>query len=162
MSHTTTSTAMFTASAARVLNIAAPIAELVGLASFALLDQPALRVAGGNLVVPGIAGTLAGQWTMGDSWRGDVDPQASSRLVTTGLFRLVRNPILSATATTAVGLALMVPNVFAALMLAAFVTAMEIQVRLVEEPYLLGAHGDDYRRYAARTGRFLPWIGRER
>jgi protein-S-isoprenylcysteine O-methyltransferase Ste14 len=54
----------------------------------------------------------------------------------------------------------MVPNVLAFLMLAAFVTAMQIQVKLVEEPHLEQAHGDAYRRYAARTGRFLPRIGR--
>jgi len=54
----------------------------------------------------------------------------------------------------------MVPNLLAALMLAAVVTAQQIQVRLVEEPYLRRVHGDAYRRYATRTGRFLPWIGR--
>ena len=47
-------------------------------------------------------------------------------------------------------------------MLAAVVTAQQIQVRLVEEPYLRRVHGDAYRRYAASTGRFLPWIGRVR
>lgn len=89
-------------------------------------------------------------------------PEARSPLVTTGPFRLVRNPVLTCTATTAIGLALMVPNPFAVLMLAAFVTAWEIQVRLVEEPYLTRVHGEEYRSYAARTGRFLPLIGRLR
>jgi protein-S-isoprenylcysteine O-methyltransferase Ste14 len=32
----------------------------------------------------------------------------------------------------------------------------------VEEPALLAAHGDAYRRWAATTGRFLPGIGRLR
>jgi len=68
--------------------------------------------------------------------------------------------VLTCTAVTALGLALIVPTVFAVLMLAAFVIAWEIQVRLVEEPYLASVHGDDYLRYAARTGRFLPGIGR--
>jgi protein-S-isoprenylcysteine O-methyltransferase Ste14 len=72
----------------------------------------------------------------------------------------VRNPIFTATATVEIGLAQMVPNILAILMLVAFVTTIEVQVRMVEEPYLLRVHGDDYRRYAARTGRFLPWIGR--
>lgn len=70
------------------------------------------------------------------------------------------NPVLTCTAVTALGLALVVPNVLAVLMLAGFVVAWEIQVRLVEEPYLARIHGDDYKRYAARTGRFLPGIGR--
>lgn len=138
----------------------APVAELAGLAPVAVLDLPLVQFAGAALVVLGIAGTLAGQSAMGDSWRPDVDPDARSALVTTGPFRLVRNPILTATAMTALGLALMVPNLLAALMLAAVVAAQQIQVRLVEEPHLLRVHGDACRRYAARTGRFLPWVGR--
>jgi protein-S-isoprenylcysteine O-methyltransferase Ste14 len=139
---------------------AAPIAELASLAPIALIDHAVLRFAGVPLVLLGIAGTLIAQSAMGDSWRGDVDPNARTPLVTAGPFRLVRNPIFISAATTEIGLALMVPNILAGLMLVAFMTAIWIQVRLVEEPYLLRVHGDDYRRYAARTGRFVPWIGR--
>jgi protein-S-isoprenylcysteine O-methyltransferase Ste14 len=45
-------------------------------------------------------------------------------------------------------------------MLVAFLAGLEIQVRLVEEPYLIRVHGDAYRTYAARTGRFVPGVGR--
>ena len=141
---------------------AAPLAELAGVAPFGFLDHTVARFAGLALALVGIAGTLAAQSAMGASWRPDVDPDARNPLVTTGPFRLVRNPVLTCTATTALGLALMVPNVFAALMFAAFITAWETQVRLVEEPYLNRVHGADYREYAARTGRFLPMIGRVR
>jgi protein-S-isoprenylcysteine O-methyltransferase Ste14 len=37
---------------------------------------------------------------------------------------------------------------------------LEIQVRAVEEPYLIRAHGDEFRVYASRVGRFVPGIGR--
>ena len=110
----------------------------------------------------GIAGTVASQLAMGDSWRGDVDPDRRTALVTTGPFRLVRNPILTSTFITGLGIALVVPNVMALLMLVGIVAAQQIQVRLVEEPYLLRVHGDAYRRYAAVTGRFVPGIGRLR
>ena len=144
-----------------VLAFAAPIAELAGLAPFAFLDQAVVRWSGVILVLLGIAGTLVAQSVMGDAWRADVDLEVrEGALVTSGSFRLVRNPILTTTAATVIGLALMVPNVVALLMLAASLSAMQIQVRLVEEPYLLGVHGDRYRAYAARTGRFVPWIGR--
>ena len=33
-----------------------------------------------------------------------------------------------------------------------------MQVRFVEEPYLERVHGDDYRRYTERTGRFIPGL----
>jgi protein-S-isoprenylcysteine O-methyltransferase Ste14 len=60
------------------------------------------------------------------------------------------------------GLALLVPSVVALLGLALLVVALEIQVRLVEEPYLLRAHGDAYAAYARRVGRFVPGLGRLR
>jgi protein-S-isoprenylcysteine O-methyltransferase Ste14 len=145
-----------------LLAIAAPLAELAGLAPFAILDQPVVRVGGVVLVVLGIALTIGSQLAMGASWRGDVDPDVRTPLITSGPFALVRNPIFSGAALTAAGLALVVPNVLSLAMLVLFVAGLEIQVRLVEEPYLLHVHGEAYRRYAARTGRFVPGVGRLR
>jgi len=145
-----------------LLAIAAPLAELAGLAPFGPLDQPLVRWAGVALVIVGIVITVGSQLAMGRSWRADVDPDARSPLVTTGPFRLVRNPVFAGSAVSVVGLALVVPNVVSLLMVAAFLAGLEIQVRLVEEPYLLRVHGDVYRDYAARTGRFMPGVGRLR
>ena len=145
-----------------VLAIAAPLAELAGQQPFAPLDQPLVRWGGVVLVFLGIAITIGSQAAMGRSWRADVDPDARTELVTTGPFGLVRNPVFTGSAITVVGLALVVPNAFSLLMLVAFVAGLEIQVRLVEEPYLLRVHGDAYRAYAARTGRFVPGVGRLR
>ena len=145
-----------------VLAIAAPLAELAGLQPFAPLDQPLVRWGGVVLVFLGIAITIRSQAAMGRSWRADVDPDARTTLVTTGPFRLVRNPVFTGSAITVVGLAFVVPNVVSLLMLVAFVAGLEIQVRIVEEPYLLRVHGDAYRAYAARTGRFVPGVGRLR
>jgi protein-S-isoprenylcysteine O-methyltransferase Ste14 len=142
--------------------VAAPLAELAGLDPIAVLDRTPVRAAGAVLVVVGIAATLAAQLAMGASWRPDVDPKVRTDLVTSGPFQLVRNPVFTATAATAAGLALLVPNLLAAAMLVAFMAALQVQVRLVEEPYLARVHGTAWERYAARTGRFLPWIGRQR
>jgi protein-S-isoprenylcysteine O-methyltransferase Ste14 len=60
------------------------------------------------------------------------------------------------------GLVLVVPNVWAIAGLVALVVAVELQVRRIEEPYLLGTHGDRYRAYARRVGRFVPGVGRLR
>jgi protein-S-isoprenylcysteine O-methyltransferase Ste14 len=145
-----------------MLAIAAPLAEIAGLQPLPLLDQPLLRWSGVVLVFLGIAITLGSQAAMGRSWRADVDPDATTELVTSGPFRYVRNPVFSGSAVTVVGLAFVVPNVVSLLMLVAFIAGLEIQVRLVEEPYLLRVHGDAYRTYAARTGRFVPGVGRLR
>jgi protein-S-isoprenylcysteine O-methyltransferase Ste14 len=44
----------------------------------------------------------------------------------------------------------------------ATVATYQIQVRLVEEPYLERIHGEAYRTYTERTGRVVPFVGRIR
>src|SRR5262249_20890865 len=80
-------------------------------------------------------------------------------LVAGGPFLWVRNPIYSSMLLAALGLALAAPNVLSVLALLALLVALELQVRLVEEPYLTRAHGRSYRDYASRTGRFVPGGG---
>ena len=89
-----------------------------------------------------------------------VDPTERTGLVTSGVFALVRNPIFTAMLITASGLAMTIPNPISIVGLAALIAAIEVQVRLVEEPYLLHTHGDRYRAYARSVGRFAPGIGR--
>lgn len=121
-----------------------------------------VRGSGTILAVLGVADTLAAQTSMGTSWRIGVDENERTALVTTGAFALARNPIFTAMIATAVGLAAMVPNVVSVFGLILTVAVIELQVRAVEEPYLRRLHGDDYLRYAAAVGRFLPGIGRQR
>jgi protein-S-isoprenylcysteine O-methyltransferase Ste14 len=111
------------------------------------------------LAAAGIVLTFLAQLAMGDSWRIGVDSDERTRLVTDGPFQLVRNPIYSAMIPTVLGLMLMVPSVVAIVGLVGLVTALELQVRIVEEPYLLHTHGDGYASYAARVGRFIPGVG---
>ena len=119
-----------------------------------------MRLAGVALALLGIAGSMASQIAMGASWRADVDPDVRTELVTTGPFRVVRNPVLTATATTIVGLALMVPNVLGVTMMVLSLASMQIQVRLVEEPYLERLHAtptDTTRGTAASCPAWPPW-----
>ena len=54
---------------------------------------------------------------------------------------------------------LMTPNALALAAWLALIAAVEIQVRLVEEPYLARTHGAAYADSARRTGRFVPGLG---
>jgi protein-S-isoprenylcysteine O-methyltransferase Ste14 len=146
--------------AALVAGFAAPIAGLAGLDPIAPLDDATVQVVG--LALAGIVATTAAQMRMGASWRIGVDPAERTGLVTGGAFALVRNPIFTAMLVIALGLTLMVGNVISLAGLAALFAALEVQVRLVEEPYLRTVHGPDYERYTATAGRFLPGLGRSR
>lgn len=146
--------------AALVAGFAAPIAGLAGLDPIPLLDNPTVQMLGLSLAAVGIAATTAAQVRMGASWRIGVDPDERTGLVTDGMFALVRNPIFTAMLVTALGLTLMVGNVISLTGLAALFVALEVQVRLVEEPYLRTVHGRNYERDTAVAGRFLPGLGR--
>ena len=71
-------------------------------------------------------------------------------------------PIFSTMVLAMAGVLIMTPNAISAAALMALIAGMELQVRAVEEPYLLKAHGPDFLAYAARVGRFVPFVGRMR
>ncbi|WP_031511335.1 methyltransferase family protein [Streptomyces megasporus] len=141
---------------------AAPAADLLGMPLLPGADRPAWRAAGLALAALGVAATFAAQLAMGASWRTTVDPAERPALVTTGPFRLVRHPVYTALTLMTAGFALAVPNALAVVGLAAMLTGVELQVRRIEEPCLKRIHGAAWQRYAARTGRFLPGLGRLR
>lgn len=145
---------------ALLIGTAGPIAALAGLPALGYLDHAAIQVAGTALAIAGVAATLAAQTSMGASWRIGVQDDERTDLVTGGAFALARNPIFTAMIATAAGLAAMVPNAIALFGLVLTVAAIQMQVRVVEEPYLLHTHRDAYTAYATRVGRFLPGIGR--
>jgi protein-S-isoprenylcysteine O-methyltransferase Ste14 len=112
------------------------------------------------LALTGFGVVLAAQSTMGSSWRVGVDPAESTELVTDGLFGIVRNPVFSAIGIFAVGFSLLVPNALSVTALVLGAIGIELQVRRVEEPYLLRTHGAAYGEYASSVGRFVPGVGR--
>lgn len=119
----------------------------------------AVRVLGVVVLGAGMALSLAAQRAMGRSWRAGVDPAQRTELVTSGPFGVVRNPFYVAMLSAGAGVALVVPNGVSVGAVGVLVIGMELLVRLVEEPYLRRTHGEDYVRYASRTGRFVPGLG---
>jgi protein-S-isoprenylcysteine O-methyltransferase Ste14 len=111
------------------------------------------------IATAGIAATVYAQLEMGDSWRVGVDQRETTTLVHTGVFGRIRNPIYTSMFTFGIGIALVTPNLVACAGLILLIASIQLQVRRVEEPYLLRTHGDAYRTYAARVGRFIPGVG---
>lgn len=146
--------------AAIVIGVAAPALQLADiLHPIGVLDTPAVEAIGVLLALAGIAGTLYAQDQMGESWRIGVDPTETTTLVHTGVFGLVRNPIFTAMLVFGSGIALVTPNPLALIGFVLLLATIELQVRVVEEPYLRNRHGDTYRDYTQSVGRFLPRVG---
>ncbi|WP_256841161.1 methyltransferase family protein [Ornithinimicrobium cryptoxanthini] len=144
---------------ALVAGVVAPIAGLLGLSTISALEHGWVHTAGAVLATLGIVGTFITQLDMGDNWRVGVDEDERTELVISGSFAMVRNPIFTAMLVTGAGIALVVPNGIALGSWVLLLLAVQLQVRVVEEPYLRRHHDASYQRYVARVGRFLPGVG---
>jgi protein-S-isoprenylcysteine O-methyltransferase Ste14 len=146
---------------ALVLCIAGPVLQLAGvLNAIDALHGEGAKILGVVFASVGIVSVSIAQFAMGDAWRIGVDPAESTGLVTHGPFAVVRNPIYAAMIPAFTGIALLAPNAVTLAGAVLLVVALELQTRLVEEPYLAVVHGERYTAYAAQVGRFLPGVGR--
>ena len=134
---------------------------LPGLVPLAPATAAVLRATGTVMVLGATALMLAAQLDLGASWRVGIDEGARPGLVTGGLYRYSRNPIYVAMLTALLGFALLLPSWISLGLLIGAGLGIRRHVR-DEEAYLARTYGEEYRRYAARVGRFLPGVGRLR
>jgi len=145
---------------ALVVAVVGPVLQLSGVITpLSVLHAEWIQVAGIALAGLGIVLTVWAQLDMSESWRVGVDASETTALVRTRVFGWVRNPIYSAMLIFDFGIALVTPNFVTIAGLVLAIAALELQVRRVEEPYLLGKHGAAYRGYTASVGRFIPGVG---
>ena len=141
-----------------MLGLAAAVGEAAGWLSGLWQPGPTGVLIGVAITLVGIAATYLAQVSMGDAWRIGVRAEERTRFVTAGPFAVVRNPIFSCMLLTAAGLIVLIPNWLSVASFMGLLVAVELQVRLVEEPHLLRTHGSRYREYASRVGRFVPGL----
>jgi protein-S-isoprenylcysteine O-methyltransferase Ste14 len=92
---------------------------------------------------------------MGTHWRMAVSLKGEEELITDGPFRHVRHPIYALSMLLMICSAIVVPTVPMLVVAIVHLVLMQLKARN-EENHLLTVHGDLYRRYLDRTGRFLP------
>jgi protein-S-isoprenylcysteine O-methyltransferase Ste14 len=118
---------------------------------------PVPRAAGAVLILLGGLALLECFWRFAWVGVGTPAPVAPTRqLVTSGLYRHVRNPMYVAVAALTIGQALLFGNA-RLLLYAGFVwLAFHLFVLLYEEPRMRRSFPDDYARYTAAVPRWLP------
>ena len=128
------------------------------LPAFAAVEPYAsVRVLAAAFAVVALAATIRCWLRMGDDWRMDIGARKTD-LITDGLFRLIRHPIYAFSMLLMVCSAIIVPTAAMIAVAAIHLTLMNLKARN-EEQHLSAVHGESYRRYAARTGRFFPRFG---
>ncbi|MEP6502240.1 MAG: protein-S-isoprenylcysteine O-methyltransferase [Betaproteobacteria bacterium] len=134
---------------------------------FLLIATPALKFADRSQPFPsvclGAAAMLVGLWLfwrshvdLGNNWSVTLEIDTQHRLVTRGVYRLVRHPMYTSFFISGLGQALLLANWIAG-PAALVAVAVLVIVRLPnEEQMMIAQFGDDYRNYVRRTGSLMP------
>ena len=109
-----------------------------------------------TLCIIGIAFSSYAQYNMGKEWRIGVDPDEKTELVTTGIYKRIRNPIYTGCIIHGTGLIILAPHLLFLITGLVGYYAVRAYVQDIEEPYLIVLHGDKYRQYMSQTGSFFP------
>ncbi len=95
---------------------------------------------------------------LGRQWSVTLEVREQHKLITDGLYGYVRHPMYSAFWLWAIAQALLLPNWIAGFAGLAGVAALYFCRVGAEEEMMRQSFGDEYRVYAARTGRIIPRI----
>ena len=116
-----------------------------------------LRVLAAACAVVALLATVRCWLRMGEDWRMDIGARKTA-LITDGLFGLIRHPIYAFSMLLMISSALIVPTPAMIAIAVTHLALMNLKARN-EEQHLAAVHGDTYRQYIARTGRFFPRLG---
>jgi protein-S-isoprenylcysteine O-methyltransferase Ste14 len=130
--------------------------SLRALGAVPLLLNPVAAWMGIVAMAVGVILIVGAQRAMGLAWRIGIPAKDTPTLITTGPFRVSRNPVFLGILLVAIGIVLAIPNSLALAALGATYIALSVQIRL-EESYLEGWLGSSYLDYAARVNRWVTF-----
>ena len=147
--------------------IPATIVYFTGFDSFGVWQSvPATRVIfpffGGVSLLIGLSLMIATNWLFATIAKGTLAPwDPTQRLVVVGIYRHVRNPMMSGVFFVLIGEVLLTASWQLAVWFAIFVGVNLIFIPLWEEPFLARRFGDEYREYKQNVPRWIarisPW-----
>lgn len=110
---------------------------------------------GAAIGIAGVAIFTSAVLTMSDSWRAGVSETDKTKLVTNGIFSISRNPAFLGFDLVYAGILIMFFNPLLFLATAFTVSAMHLQIRRVEEPFLQATFGEAYMNYKNTVNRYI-------
>lgn len=85
-----------------------------------------------------------------------------NKLVTTGAYAWVRNPIYSAFMLICTGVILIIGNLFFFVLPILYWAFLTILMKHTEEKWLLKMYGEEYRTYCHKVNRCIPWFSKRK
>lgn len=134
-----------------------------GIPAFAAYEfRPWMGWIGFVLEVCFLALFVASHRQLGRNWSVTLEIRDSHKLVSSGLYRYVRHPMYASFWLWAIAQAFLIPNWIAGLSGVLGVSILYFARVGAEERLMLDAFGEEYRSYAAQTGRLFPRVLRWR
>lgn len=135
-----------------------PAVEVISIFLNTSSFSTSLRIVGLLLAILGDLVFIISVLTMKDNWRAGVSKTDQTELVTTGIYRISRNPAFLGFDLVYIGILLVFFN-WILLAASAFAILMfHLQITKVEEPFLITTFGNDYIVYKANVHRYLGKI----
>ncbi|WP_341877826.1 isoprenylcysteine carboxylmethyltransferase family protein [Defluviitalea saccharophila] len=116
-----------------------------------------VRISGIVLAAVGSLVFIIAMVTMRDSWRAGIPAEDNTQMVTSGIYRISRNPAFLGFDLTYIGYYLAFDNLPLLLISLFAVTLMHLQI-LEEEKYLANRFGTKYLEYKKNVGRYLKIV----
>ena len=124
------------------------------LLPFWYLENPLLEKIGWGLLIVSIIMVWIAQSQMANSWRIGIDEKNKTKLVTSGLFSISRNPIFLGIMLANIGVFIVIPNAFTLLIISLSTISINTQIRL-EEEFLRNEFGEEYKEYSKKVRRWI-------
>lgn len=110
------------------------------------------------LLMAGLAITLFGIVSLGNSLTATPVPKATAELRTTGMYSIVRHPIYLGLILIGLGLTVPAGSLLTVIAFVLFIVLLSYKARFEER--LLMKKFPTYKSYAARVGRIIPFVGK--
>ena len=123
------------------------------------LLRPAFILGGAAVIIVGVALIVLARRELARRGQPTDPGRPTTRVVTTGVFSVSRNPLYLGAVCFLVGVALAINLPWALVLLLPSLVACHYVLIAPEERYLVAKFGEEYRAYAATVHR---WIGRAR
>jgi protein-S-isoprenylcysteine O-methyltransferase Ste14 len=118
------------------------------------IDSLATIYIGLSILLASLLWIIVAQGHMKNSWRVGIDINTKTELITTGLFRISRNPIYLGMIMSFLGLFLTTPNAVTGFFLVLGYVLIQVQIRL-EEEFLINEHGQQFIDYKRKVRRLI-------
>jgi protein-S-isoprenylcysteine O-methyltransferase Ste14 len=117
-----------------------------------------LEAIGMALIICGTALILLGFLALRKTFQpGGIAPRSQDRLVTWGIYSVVRNPLSAGVLSMTLGLALIIQSLFVIALFVIYLILV-LHVLSIEENQLSEAFAEEYRSYCQKVKRLVPFI----